>query len=68
MFKLWLRYHQLVEEHLNEQIWKCNTWDQYLALKGEKRNLERLRRAPEEIAQAREAIMQQIEEETKNGK
>jgi hypothetical protein len=62
-YKLLLRYLELVEAHLQTEVWRSEDWEHFLIMKGERRNLDRLKRAPEEIAQMREALM----EEQKNG-
>lgn len=63
-FRLWQAYLLKAEDHLNEQIWKCETWDKYLFLKGQKHDLERLKRAPEEIKQMRESALETLQEKT----
>jgi hypothetical protein len=57
-----LRYLQLREDHLNEEVWRAETLEKLAYLKGQRAALVMLKRAPEEISQAREALTQQAEE------
>jgi len=55
-FKLWLRYLQQLEEHLQEEVWRSDTLEKLAFTRGRRDTLVRLKRAPEEISQAREQL------------
>jgi len=64
-FKLWQRYLSSLEEMLQREVWRRDmTWDKLNFMRGQMDVVERLKRAPNEIAQMRSTYKEDREEKS----